>query len=433
MNRTLHLLIILLLGAAFTWWWTCRYMNDRFDCFICPGQRIVAPATTTAPAPAVESPPPVVPLTIQDGSKYFLNRSNDNFIFPTSGNTPEIAGAIQSKIPEIATYLKTNGNKSLSLTGLYAADESNSTKFPNLGIGRAEAIKQKLVAAGAPAAQISTNGRQQGNLNFYKDKLYGGVNFKFDTQQPVAAKPEPATVKTSVRVPPNIQTQMNNIIGGMSFTENEPGFKPDGKANAGINQMIKFLKDNPGRKLVVTGYYRSSETNNTKFENLGLARADQIIQRMVKRGVDKEQLVPEAKLLDKLGLNLDIQKRQLVDAEVAKTLFKPRTLYFKSGTSDLVMTPELEKYFKDMQKYLQQEEDVTIHLTGHTDNTGDANKNMTLGKKRADEVKGIIAKRGVKANRITTSSEGQNKPIADNNTEEGKQKNRRVEMVAKQK
>ncbi len=75
--------------------------------------------------------------------------------------------------------------------------------------------------------------------------------------------------------------------------------------------------------------------------------------------------------------------------------------------------------------------DKTLTLTGHTDNIGNLPFNKKLGMLRAIAMKKLLVGSGVDANRITIKSEGQAKPIASNETEEGRQKNRRVELEIK--
>jgi len=69
-----------------------------------------------------------------------------------------------------------------------------------------------------------------------------------------------------------------------------------------------------------------------------------------------------------------------------------------------------------------------VELSGHTDNTGTPAKNMELSKNRTQAVKDYLIGRGVEEYRIVTFWYGQDKPIADNKTTAGRQKNRRVEM-----
>ncbi|NTU70164.1 OmpA family protein [bacterium] len=69
-----------------------------------------------------------------------------------------------------------------------------------------------------------------------------------------------------------------------------------------------------------------------------------------------------------------------------------------------------------------------VQLSGHTDNSGNPEKNMELSKNRTQAVKDYLIKQGVKEFRIKAEWFGQEKPIADNKTPAGRQKNRRVEM-----
>jgi outer membrane protein OmpA-like peptidoglycan-associated protein len=70
-----------------------------------------------------------------------------------------------------------------------------------------------------------------------------------------------------------------------------------------------------------------------------------------------------------------------------------------------------------------------IEVQGHTDNTGKAQHNKVLSTSRADAVKRALVKRGIVEKRLVAQGYGQEKPIADNDTDEGRAKNRRVQFV----
>ena len=74
-----------------------------------------------------------------------------------------------------------------------------------------------------------------------------------------------------------------------------------------------------------------------------------------------------------------------------------------------------------------------VELVGYTDNTGAPDANQTLSQNRADAVKAILVNQGVSGDRITTRGLGQDHPIASNDTEEGKLKNRRTELTVNNK
>jgi outer membrane protein OmpA-like peptidoglycan-associated protein len=75
--------------------------------------------------------------------------------------------------------------------------------------------------------------------------------------------------------------------------------------------------------------------------------------------------------------------------------------------------------------------DLKLSVEGHTDNVGNPKANKTLSEARAKSVIAEIVKQGIDATRLSAAGFGQDKPIADNKTEEGKAKNRRVELVKK--
>ena len=75
--------------------------------------------------------------------------------------------------------------------------------------------------------------------------------------------------------------------------------------------------------------------------------------------------------------------------------------------------------------------DLKLSVEGHTDNVGTPASNKTLSEQRAKSVVAAIVDQGINADRLSPSGYGQDKPIGDNNTEEGRAKNRRVELVKK--
>ena len=114
----------------------------------------------------------------------------------------------------------------------------------------------------------------------------------------------------------------------------------------------------------------------------------------------------------------------------------PRTfvfdhLNFESGSIQL--TPDSTKTVNDLAQILRAYPNAHIQLTGHTDNTGSADANRALSSSRADAVKVMLVSQGVAADRITTQGFGQDRPVASNDTEEGRAHNRRIEMTVTQK
>ena len=92
-----------------------------------------------------------------------------------------------------------------------------------------------------------------------------------------------------------------------------------------------------------------------------------------------------------------------------------------------------DKYYDEIKRvadFMKEFPDTTAAIEGHTDNIGSAASNQKLSKDRANSVRQyIIDKFGIDGSRLTATGYGLTKPIASNDTEEGRQKNRRVEAV----
>lgn len=103
-------------------------------------------------------------------------------------------------------------------------------------------------------------------------------------------------------------------------------------------------------------------------------------------------------------------------------------IYFDSGKD--VVKPESYASVKEIAAVLKENPDVRIKIVGHTDSDGQDALNMDLSKRRAANVKEYLTKEfSIDGSRIETDGLGETKPISDNNTPEGKAKNRRVEFI----
>lgn len=99
------------------------------------------------------------------------------------------------------------------------------------------------------------------------------------------------------------------------------------------------------------------------------------------------------------------------------------------ATDSYTLTDKEKEDLDNLAKLLKKKKKKNIRIDGYTDNTGTVQYNNTLSEKRANSVKEYLEKEGVDASRITAKGYGQTNPIADNKTAEGRQKNRRVEVL----
>lgn len=100
-------------------------------------------------------------------------------------------------------------------------------------------------------------------------------------------------------------------------------------------------------------------------------------------------------------------------------------------TGKATIKPESQKIVGEIAALLKGNPELRVSIEGHTDNTGTPQGNKTLSDARAKAVVEAVAGMGVDAARMSAVGWGQDKPVADNATEEGRARNRRVEIVKK--
>jgi OOP family OmpA-OmpF porin len=103
-------------------------------------------------------------------------------------------------------------------------------------------------------------------------------------------------------------------------------------------------------------------------------------------------------------------------------------IYFDTDKSEV--KPESAPALKEIANLLQEEKELKLYVVGHTDNVGDFDYNMKLSRARADAVvKSLVSEYGADANRLKPAGVGPLSPVTANKTEDGRAKNRRVELV----
>lgn len=103
-------------------------------------------------------------------------------------------------------------------------------------------------------------------------------------------------------------------------------------------------------------------------------------------------------------------------------------IYFDTGKAEV--KPESKETLVEIGRLLQQDPKLKLYVVGHTDSAGELAMNMDLSRRRADAVvKALAASYGVTADRLQAHGSGPLAPVASNKTEEGRAKNRRVELV----
>ena len=105
----------------------------------------------------------------------------------------------------------------------------------------------------------------------------------------------------------------------------------------------------------------------------------------------------------------------------------PQDILF--ATDSATLRPDLTSDLNALAANLQSYPNTNVQIIGHTDNVGDAGYNQRLSVARAESVSRILMNNGVAANRLIAIGRGEDQPVSSNLTPEGRERNRRVEIV----
>jgi outer membrane protein OmpA-like peptidoglycan-associated protein len=130
------------------------------------------------------------------------------------------------------------------------------------------------------------------------------------------------------------------------------------------------------------------------------------------------------------------QATQGTNVEVTRTadnqlkLNIPNDISFDTGSA--AIKPQLRAVLDPFANSLRDDPGARLMIVGHTDNTGSDAVNNPLSVERAHSVRDYLVTRGVANSRVETAGRGEREPIADNSTEAGRAKNRRVEIFLRE-
>lgn len=211
-----------------------------------------------------------------------------------------------------------------------------------------------------------------------------------------------------------------------------------------IIETKDYLSNDSLKTIHIVGYYKATENNISTFSDLGLARANAIKTYIISLGIPSEKIQTVGKLSNvmipdsnnifhgPLSINVNTIKTEDLaiedHSEMDPILKEPLVLNFNFAKNTVRLTDGQRTYINILSNYIAKNDAVNIQITGFTDNIGNKENNLKLGKQRADFIKSTLTENGIPENRIQTNSQGLEHPIGANNTEEGRAINRRVEI-----
>ena len=252
------------------------------------------------------------------------------------------------------------------------------------------------------------------------------------------------SVNTSARIS-NLRLSKDgdaDILRGyeqFSFTENATS--PDLNENNAkfLAETANYLKGHRSELLTITACSRAKEDFS-----IGQKRAEAIRDALIKLGAEASQLkivgcISNDALSNAVTFNLSGSESNGTSVASNNTTSPPLVIEKPDDELNITISDENfafnSAYFNPksvflerimaLKKYVATHQNISINIIGHTDNIGNDAYNIRLGKRRADAVKTFFNQKDIKVT-ITSSSKGETEPIATNDDDAGRAKNRRV-------
>lgn len=156
---------------------------------------------------------------------------------------------------------------------------------------------------------------------------------------------------------------------------------------------------------------------------------DDVTLTLLQDTVTKELTAPDEPVYVTTTIKREVDTKTIVP-EIGKKIVLEQ-VYFATNKSEL-----LQASFEELNallRYLNEHEKASITITGHTDNKGEEVANETLSELRAEAVANYLIEKGIDSERIQFKGFGSRKPLTESETEEGRGKNRRVEITLDEK
>lgn len=190
---------------------------------------------------------------------------------------------------------------------------------------------------------------------------------------------------------------------------------------------VKFNVQQTGKHIAMLQLCQDFTTHDSLIVSFNNANTNQRI--------DKRQLVPPLKSteiniaqFEKMKIPINPSHKPVNSTSINKefqNIHFPNILF--ATASDKIVKSEKEG-IDEIVKFMRKHPNIFLEIDGHTDNAGTPEFNLDLSIRRAKAAKRLIVKAGIAPGRITVKGFGETKPIASNDTEEGRAQNRRIEF-----
>lgn len=224
----------------------------------------------------------------------------------------------------------------------------------------------------------------------------------------------------------------------------DSSYEPVGETKAGRHWFIDYILNEGARKPSAVELVRNYENAFKKAGGVLVNRhpkggdPESAVYRLPRSNggerwmqinIDNEGLRYQLNIVDvgAMTQKVEFSAGEMADAIKKNGYVALTGILFDTGKATI--KPESTPLLNEVASLLKNDKSLKLSIEGHTDNVGDKRANVELSKRRAESVVKYLAGNGVDGKRLKSDGKGDSVPVADNRSEEGRAKNRRVELV----
>lgn len=223
------------------------------------------------------------PFAFRDGN--FSYEINDNYNFNVS--SPKflmpLANGIGTGISQLRNYFSENTGKVINVIGYYKSEEENNTAYPNLGLARANAVKNHLVDQGIPSVHINTQSELRDEMVPKDGIYYGPISYTIDMKSDTADE-ELLALFDKINANPLI----------LYFNTAEASISLDAEQRQKVADISRYIDKVPEATVSVTGHTDNTGLAATNMK-LGLDRANFAKDYLIGNGISTERITTSSK------------------------------------------------------------------------------------------------------------------------------------------
>lgn len=245
--------------------------------------------TTVKQEPVQEAAVPPVPdptsypFAYSDGDYGCNVQDNFNFNLSSSAILTSVASSVTDCIGGLKDFLAANKGKVVNITGFYKSDETNTTAYPNLGLARANAVKNYLVGNGIPSSQINTFGKLVDEMVPKENVLLGPLSYSL-TGESAESADELKALYEKIKADPLV----------LYFDTAEATINLTAEQRQKVADISRYLDKVEGASCSIVGHTDNTgdATSNIK---LGQGRADFAKDYLIRNGISDAKIQATSK------------------------------------------------------------------------------------------------------------------------------------------